>query len=213
MSSLWSLYNKSDKIQIDDLKTEQVKVVLLSISSMKMKDWEICKKGTVHWQPLALHPDFYEEVENLKGSSMGPTSSESASTPPYQNAPSSGESKSSLFDEIDLDSEETLSLMDGAHVDVEERRSARRHHRILKFEIIQGEKRFETETKDISMSGMKLKEPLPDWIKSEFRAQVSLNDQVVDLRVARLSKDKKDTSVKILDASTWGLLKSWVIGW
>ena len=67
MISLWSLYNTVEKIQIDDLKTEQVKIVLLSIPTSRMKDWVVLKKGTVNWQPLAVHPEFYDDVNDLRG--------------------------------------------------------------------------------------------------------------------------------------------------
>ncbi|HAG91208.1 MAG TPA: hypothetical protein DCL41_05020 [Bdellovibrionales bacterium] len=212
MISLWSLYNTVEKIQIDDLKTEQVKIVLLSIPTSRMKDWVVLKKGTVNWQPLAVHPEFYDDVNDLRGQvelnvPADPTkiSQENKKPAPPDRRP--------LFEDVDLDAEQTLSIMDAGNYSVKERRSARRQNRSLKFEVIHGGKHFETETKDISMSGMSLKDPLPEWLTKEFPAKLHLGNQVIDIRAIRARKGKSDTALVIVEANPWALLRTWVVGW
>lgn len=214
MITLWSLYNSNDKIQIDDLKTEQVRVILLSIPTSRMKDWMICKKGTLHWQSLMENPEFYEDVRDLKGDS-GQINAETFQSPQKGSAQKpSPNQRRPLFEDIDLDSEETLSLMGSTQQkEVKERRSARRHHKNLTFTVIQGGKTFETETQDISMAGVSIEDALPEWAKDEFGASMSFKNDKVKVRVARVHDDKTGTKLKIIAADHWDVLRSWVSGW
>jgi hypothetical protein len=212
MITLWSLYNSVDKIQIDDLKTEQVRTVLLSIPTVKMKDWMICRKGSLHWQSILQVPDFYEDVRDLKGDTQNLQASDlEHQSPKQRSAPP--DARRPLFEEIDLDAEETLSLMNAGQGEVKERRSARRHMKSLRFEVIQGGQTFKTETVDVSMAGLSLEEKLPDWAKKEFLAVVSLNDHKMKLRVSRVDDDSSKTKLKIVEAEHWDVLRSWVVGW
>lgn len=211
MVTLWSLYNSVDKIQIDDLKTEQVRIVLLSIPTVRMRDWMICKKGEIHWQSILSVPEFHEDVRDIKGDTQNLSSEHyqpqgKSSPAPPQRRP--------LFEDIDLDSEETLSVMGSEEkFDVKERRSARRHNKRLKFSVIQGGKTFETETLDVSMSGMSLEDALPEWTKKQFPATVSLQGHHLKLVVSRVAEDKDGKKLQILEAEHWDLLRSWVVGW
>ena len=213
MITLWSLYNSVDKIQIDDLKTEQVRIVLLSIPTVKMKDWMICRKGNLHWQSILQVPDFYDDVRELKGDTQALKPGDLNDEPPKKSGNPAPPSRRPLFEDIDIDSEETLSLMNAGQGDVRERRSARRHLKALRFEVVQGGKTFHTETVDVSMSGMSLEEGLPEWAKKEFLAVISLNDHKMKLRVSRVDEDKSHTKLKIVDAEHWDVLRSWVVGW
>lgn len=210
MITLWSLYNSVDKIQIDDLKTEQVRIVLLSIPTTRIKDWMICKKGELHWQSILSVPEFHDDVRDLRGDTQTLSQEHlqpkgKSSAPPPNRRP--------MFEDIDLDSEETLSVMgSGDELDVKERRSARRYQKKLKFSVVQGGKSFETETIDISMSGMSLEESLPQWAQRQFSATVSFNGHQVKLVVQRVLEDKGGNKLKILDADHWEALRSWV-GW
>lgn len=210
MIVLWSLYNSVDKIQIDDLKTEQVRIVLLSIPTTRVKDWMICKKGDLHWQSILSVPEFHEDVRDLRGDTQNLSSDH---LEPKSKTPSAPPHRRPMFEDIDIDSEETLSVMGGDEMHVKERRSARRYHKKLKFSVIQGGRSFETETLDVSMSGMSLEESLPEWTKKKFPATVSFNGHHLKLIVERVAEDHGGNKIQIVDADHWDVLRSWVVGW
>lgn len=212
MITLWSLYDSVEKIQIDDLKTEQVRIILLSIPTARMKDWMICKKGEIHWECILNTPEFYEDVRDLKGNTQSLKAEDYS--PQHKPSPQAPSPRRPLFEDIDLSSEETLALeTEGEDFDVKERRSARRFTKRLQFEVIQGGKSFKTETVDVSMAGFRLEDQLPSWAKKQFKAKISLNDHDLQLVVARVEEDRDGKRVKVLDAERWEVLRSWVSGW
>ena len=215
MITLWSLYNSVDKIQIDDLKSEQVRIVLLSIPTVRMKDWMICKKGELHWQSLLQAPEFFDDVRDLKGDteniSLNDLSTQSRPDKFKSQAPPT---RRPLFDDINLEAEQTLSLMDqGSNIEVKERRSARRHNKVLGVEISGQAEVFETQTQDVSMSGMNFKDPLPDWVKKKFSISLSFKGRSMKVLCERIDGDSSQTKARILEVEHWEVLKDWVVGW
>lgn len=210
MITLWSLYNSVDKIQIDDLKTEQVRIVLLSIPTVRMKDWMICKKGDVHWQSLLQVPEFFEDVRDLKGDTQGIELEAS----PAKKAPAPP-SRRPLFEDINLDSEDTLSLMDETQsfAEVKERRTARRYVKTLELVIKTSGINFQTETVDVSMSGLSVKDTLPENLKKQFPATLSYKGYHLKVVLERVEDDPTGSKLKIHDVDQWDTLRSWVVGW
>lgn len=210
MITLWSLYNSVDKIQIDDLKTEQVRIVLLSIPTVRMKDWMICKKGDVHWQSLLQAPEFFEDVRDLKGDTEGidfeAPSNKKAPAPP---------SRRPLFEDINLESEDTLSLMDEnqSFAEVKERRTARRYVKTLELLIKSDGESFQTKTVDVSMSGLSVKDPIPSNLKKQFPAEISFKGHKLKVVLERVEDDQSGSKLKIKDVDQWDTLRSWVVGW
>ena len=84
MQKPWSMYNKTEKLRIDDLKTEHVKIILLAIPNSKMGEWYACQEGDLHWQPISAIPEFYEDVRQLKGNALDGQAEDGSAAPELQ---------------------------------------------------------------------------------------------------------------------------------
>lgn len=216
MQSRWNLYNKEDKLRVDDLTQEQVKTILLAIPSSRMAHWYACRGGDVHWHCLTEIPEFYEDVRAFRGVqddaptappqvAASPTQPKQSSPPPVPGNEQKETNQRALFEAGDLTSP-TLAV---ELANTRERRSARRYKCRLEFKVIQGGKSFLSETQDVSMTGMALKDGLPTWLPKTFRAQVSLNGQALSIVAARI--DKADsTRLKIIESESWDVLRRWI---
>lgn len=242
MQKLWSLYNRDEKLRIDDLKPEQVKIILLAIPTAKMESWFACQESDLHWQPISAIPEFYEDVRQIKGAAETtvklvaggdfiPDENESVKSPTKKpsgrpqilkrRAADQAESPSPepspikplpprrpMFEDAPTTQEKTASIM-VENVSTRERRSARRFMRRLEFQIEIGSESFQCETSDISMSGMSLTQPLPDWAGKSFRAELHCNGETIGIFCARVT-DKK---LRILEADSWELVRKWIVSW
>ncbi len=204
MQRPWSLYNKEEKLRIDDLKPEHVRIILLAIPTARMGDWYACMEGDVHWQPIGSIPEFYEDVRQMKGKpdDMPSTSRHDPPAAPPQ-AP-----RRPLFEDapVDLKTDPTLQV-DSSRT--KERRTARRYARHLNFKIAQDGKVFACETLDVSMSGMSLERELPDWVGKTFKAELNLNKTTVWVKCTRVS----ETKLKITDSDSWDVIRQWIVNW
>lgn len=218
MQSRWMLYNKEDKLRIDDLTADQVKTILLAIPTARMKDWFACRGGDVHWQPLLNIPEFYEDVRAMRGISvtsdevkeanldLEPAKTPVAAAPPPPPAPPA---RRPMFEEMQHLTAPTLAV---DKVTVQERRSARRYKCRLEFKIIHGGKTFSSTTEDVSMTGLAITEALPTWVPKTFRAQVGSNGQVLSIVAARV-ESAEAVRMKLMDAESWELLRRWIVNW
>lgn len=203
MEKPWSLYNKVEKLRVDDLRTEHVKIILLAIPNSKMSDWYACHDGDIHWQPISAISEFYEDVRQLKGGhdQTEPQATDPAPTPaPVKRRP--------LFE----DAPEGLITDPALVVDTsqtKERRTARRYPRKLVFNVVQNGQKFESETSDVSMSGLALAKPLPSWVPKTFRAELTLNQTSVRVMCARVDS----TKLKLMDADSWDVIRQWLVNW
>jgi hypothetical protein len=194
--SVWSLYNKEEKLRIDDLKAEQVRTILLSIPTAKISLWYACKENDVHWQPLSAIAEFHEDVNVIRGESI-PDSKPVPDKPPRR----------PLFEEAPGGNTETTLLVDS--VQTSERRSARRYRRKLNLIVINGGQSFNCETLDISMGGISLSKDLPTWVPNIFKAELDLNQNRVSVICSKVSS----STVKLKEAESWDLIRQWIVNW
>jgi hypothetical protein len=208
MHKCWSLYNKEEKLRIDDLRVDQVRTILLAIPNSKVGEWYACREGDLHWQSLADVPDFYDDAAASKGhETTAPT--ESPGSRPKDNTPSTTKvspPRRPLFEDgAPLDAETTLQV---ESVPTKERRTARRYVRNLNFRLL-GTQKFECATADVSMGGISLKENLPAGTPKSFRAELSMNGSTLRILANKVS----DSKVKILEADSWEVLRNWIVNW
>lgn len=244
---LWSLYNQLEKLRIDDLKTEHVRIILLAIPTRRMGQWYACREGDMTWQLISDIPDFYEDVRAMKGlSPAGEAQSDKAVAEEVKKAdmletrgfkqamltekPKALSAKGALKagpkpskpPTIKSGHNERRPLFEDASTDfnqssglnivsspIKERRSARRYPRSLAFVVRHKDQIFETKTKDISIGGISLSEPLPAWIPKTFRAKVSHNKQIVRVICSRVTESK----LRIVEAESWDVIRSWIVKW
>lgn len=200
MRKCWSLYNKEEKLRIDDLRIDQVKTILLAIPTAKIGEWYACQEGDLHWQSLSDVPDFHEEAVAIKGKDpILKLTGTDGSAPARQPSP-----RRPLFEDVDM-AGGTLEI---EAVQTKERRTARRYVRNLKFKI-GGDKKFSCATADISMSGVSLKDKLPPGLGKNFKAELSLEGSKIKVLCSKVS----DTTVKILECDGWDVLRNWIVNW
>jgi hypothetical protein len=200
MQKCWSLYNKHEKLRIDDLRLDQVRTILLAIPTSQMAHWYACREGDMQWQSLSDIPDFYEDAREIKGESLA------ASMPATKAAPQAP--RRPLFEDGAVVNEaETTLKMESTRV--KERRTARRYVRNLNFQATFNGVKFSCETKDISMNGVGLKTNLPADAPKTFKAKLVLDGATVKFLANRVT----DSTLKIVDADAWDLLRNWMVNW
>jgi len=196
MAKYWSLFNKEEKLRVDDLSIEQVRTILLSIPSSKIREWYAWREGDVNWQSLDEVPEFFDDARAAKGVA-------------HVSSPASGaEKRRPLFEDSppDVSTEITLGI---ETVPTKERRSARRFTRRLIFRMSVGENDFECETDNISMAGISLAQTLPPGLSKTFSAELRLQGE----RLGVLCSQVSDHQVKILEAEAWDKLRQWIANW
>lgn len=210
MEKPWSLYNKTEKLRVDDLRSEHVKIILLAIPNSRMSDWYACQEGDVHWQPISAIPEFYEDVRQLKGNAL---TGEAEVIAPKIETPPETEQKQSPRRPLFEDAPDDLLLTEpGLVVDsaqTKERRTARRYPRKLMFKVIQGGQSFQSETSDVSMNGVALAAQLPSWVPKTFRAELTMNKTNVRVLCTRVD----DSKLKLMDADSWDVIRQWLVNW
>lgn len=214
MHKCWSLYNRVEKLRIDDLTKDQVRTILLAVPTSKMAEWFACREGEMHWQPIRDFPEFYEDASMMKGefqpeaeaTSSASTNIHTAVTVPGK-ASKKAEVRRPMFEEPSP--EPTSSTLKIESVPTKERRSARRYVRNLNFYATADGEKFECATRDISMAGISLTEQLPKAFVKNFRAELRLGNARIKILVGRVNS----TSVKIQECEAWDQLRQWIVSW
>jgi hypothetical protein len=219
MEELWSLYNKDEKLRIDDLKTEHVRVILLSIPNRRMHEWYACREGDMQWQAIGDIPEFYEDVRALKGTAAQPSERNRMLDPdeePQEKPKAAGRParkpgsppRRPLFEEppAEVKTDPALNVVTTRK---KERRSGRRYPRHVEFAIKYEGKQFVCQTRDIAIGGLSLNEPLPSWVPKTFRAKLSLKRTSVRVLCSKVTPSK----LKLLEAESWDVIRSWIVNW
>lgn len=203
----WSMYNKEEKLRIDDLRLDQVRTILLAIPADKMPNWYACQEGDLRWQLITEIADFYEDVRAAKGESFLPAAKEETTTD-VEGTAKPAPQRRPLFEDPpkEMTGEHTLAMEE---VHTKERRTARRYVRNLLFRVEHGGESFESETVDISMSGLSLKAALPPGLTKTFRAELCLNGSAVKVLVSKVS----ETKLKLMEAEAWHVIRQWIVNW
>lgn len=212
MLKCWSLFNKEDKLRIDDLTIEQVRTILLAIPSARMKDWYACRESEVHWQNLTEISEFYEDVRNNKGNSYLEEAKPEVTAQVLRPTADGDRPKSMrrpLFEEVPMDGGQTAPTLAIESVQTKERRSARRYQRKLIFRLKTGKTVFESPTIDVSMSGLSLENPLPPGLTKNFRAEISCNGNSMHVVCSKVS----DNQLRLIEAEAWDVLRQWIANW
>lgn len=198
----WSLFNKEEKLRIDDLCVEQIRTILLAVPSSRMASWFAWRDGDMSWQNIADFPEFFEDARISKEIVHAPIKSVDNRRPIFEEAPPQTETD---IEEIRI--ETGLGLQ---NFKVKERRSARRYPRNLTFHVdLTTGGIFECGTEDISVSGISLDTVMPSSLPKTFSAALRWNE----IQIKILCNKVNERSVKILETSNWELLKQWLVSW
>lgn len=220
----WSLYNREEKLRIDDLTLEQVKIILLAISTRRMPEWYACQPGDLSWKPLSEIPEYLNEVRAIQDETVsmkkaigGDVVTRTKSKVKAAKSPSAQpKAKTKVKSQPKID----LNAIDGANIltihdlivdksQTQERRSARRYSRKISFQVTRNENSFVSQTVDISMNGLSIREALPSWIPRSFSAHLQLNQYKISIQCERVS----DHQLKIIAAESWDLIRQWIVNY
>lgn len=144
----WALHNPLKSWTLKDMMDHELQLVMGTLTSAERQLCLIWKKGWADWKRMATIADFEFQppIAIVEGA------------PPLPGNPL-------------LQGEEEVTqvkiLGRGPDRQMEDRRHGR-HEICVPVEIIQGSQTFRTETLDISTSGVRFKDPIPDWVAGYF---------------------------------------------
>jgi hypothetical protein len=160
----WSLFHTTEKNQLNDLRSDQVEAVYAAIPKSQRKEWLIWKEGMPTWKPFDEFPALLMGLRNRRD--------EPVTVPPA--TPGAREAVQVIDDSVG--NINALSLAeDGSGED----RAAPRYSKRFEIKAQLGDRVFQTTTVDVSMTGMRLKDPIPDGTPKYFNVEIRSGDKVV----------------------------------
>jgi hypothetical protein len=185
---LWSLFNELADRQIDGLKIEDAEFVVALIPTSERYSWLVWNDGLGDWINLI-------ECQEL------------SKIPTMQSQIESKEI-AAIKESISTKIEPLIERID--------QRLSRRFAKVLPVEVIGQSGSFFTQTEDISVGGIKVRDPIPDYIGKNFVIILSnrSGEQIKLFCVAiRTPNAKPDGAhrMRILGGEKVGLLRSWLL--
>ena len=214
MERTWSLYNRVEKLRVDDLRPDQVRTILLAIPPSQLSNWYACQEGDLQWVALESVSEFYMDsmANRQKASALPKASGDDSSneTPDFNDvilpvSRAKTNQRRPLFE--DAPDNVIAGDFEVKSEDREDRRSSVRYPRKIEVRIVLGKKVFSTHTLNISMGGMKLAQELPDWMPRTFRAELALNGQSVYVFCKKIGPDQ----VRLMESDSWSMIRQWLV--
>ena len=150
---VWFIHNPLKSWTLKDLSEQELRLVVGTLTTVERQHCLVWKKDWKQWQPLNK-----TEKLSLLERELCELSHLPEGAPPL---PSSALALSE--DEI---TQVKIIIREPDRL-VEDRRHGR-HEICVPVEIIQGSQVFRTQTLDISASGMRFKDPIPEWVAGYF---------------------------------------------
>jgi hypothetical protein len=186
----WSLFNQRTGHRIDGLRTVQAKSVICSFEQPQRQDWLAWREGLSDWQHISEFPEL-----------LGEQSGSQYLMPPVP-PPIPEKFRANTGP----------GRADGQEFKVDRRMSARFKKRFLVF-IEMGERSFQTFTEDVSMDGMRLRDPLPPGITGQFKVLIRRKQQGLDLLCRAIIEDDGGPirRLRILTRANDDILRTWLL--
>jgi len=154
-----------EKKLVNNLRTDQVEVVIEVLSKAQMAEWFVWREGLPSWAPLT-------EFSLLAQAAL--TSASVASTPPIPvQAP-----KKPLTPPARV-YEESLPNLSLINEGMNEDRDHSRFIKVADIRIVSNDRIYSNKTVDISLKGMQVKEPLPSGLPHFFSVELKLNGRAI----------------------------------
>lgn len=168
----WALHNPLKSWTLTDLTDHELKLLAGTLTDAERQLCLVWKKGWDQWRKIT--------------SLQGLINLESVVPEMHGAPPIPGDALHTGGEEITqvkiLSKEPQRLVADRRHG---------RHEVKVPVEIIQGTQTFRTETLDISLSGLRFKDPIPDWVAGYFTVLFRLPQQSFEITCA-LVEDQKD---------------------
>ena len=167
----WALHNPLKSWTLKDLSDHELKLLTGTLTVAERQLCLLWRTGWSEWQRLCQSEGFKSPAPPIEIEGLPPIPS------------------NALHAEGD-DITQVKTLAKGPARLRQDRRHGRHEVRVP-VEIIQGEQSFRTETLDISYSGVRFKDPIPDWVAGYFTVVFRGPGQAFEITCA-LVEDQKD---------------------
>lgn len=197
----WSLFNRDEKNQLDDLRTDQVEAIWAAVAKGQRPQWMIWREGFKTWKPFEDFPLLLEDLRKASAAVPHPLPPE----PPKKIEDQEREIEAMLDNEFKLTTtKRNPSLADN--------RKQGRYEGKFKVRVRAGEHVFRTYTANISIEGMLLQRPLPSWVPKYFTLELSLDDSTIPLLCSAAKGSGRDRSrVRIESNDNCEILRRWMV--
>lgn len=105
-------------------------------------------------------------------------------------------------------SEDTVKL--DMMEDRSDQRKQTRFKRFIDFQAKHLNQVFQSETQDLNLQGLRLRDALPDDFPVQFQAALMIDDKAINVVVKRV-KDPENLKLQIVDNANPELLKRWIL--
>jgi hypothetical protein len=196
----WSVYNADDEVRIDGLRTVQVQSLLKTLSgpSGGIDAWLVWQEGTEEWKPAkVVHSTLVKETTLKK---MPPI-------PPAVKGPNKLTEETAIFKSNSIDE---LTAGDS---DLDSRMSPRFLRKLGVTVLLNGQT-LANETVNVSVTGLKLKHPLPKDAPSIVNLKLHRDGHTLELICRRLRQGNERSLDRLMIESCTkaDVLRSWILG-
>lgn len=205
----WSLYNSAEEVRIDGLRTIQIQALLRCLTRTSLDEWMLWQEGTDYWRPAS---EVHAELQKTSGL---------FNVPPRP--PPVGQSKAEKVEHIrkiayeeDPESQSQISLISPANPREQNAMDKRINPRFilrLGVQITIGGKLHTNETINISMGGIKLKQPLPEGTKGVLDVKIvnGPHEMVLRCRTLQAKNEEQVTRLLIEGIPKPDVFRAWIL--
>lgn len=183
----WSLFNRSRHVQIDGLTFSQVSLLAYTFRQEQFDDWLAWHEEATEWHPLIEYRNTLDPLAYDYLFREHPQPPRKIKLPVTES-----------------NAVETIEY-------VESKRLAKRFRRKFSVFIRANGKIIQTETIDISLSGLQVRQPLPENFGKVEMTLVPRQGLSLEL-IGEVIDDEKRNRLKIVRVSNIGTLRDWLTG-
>jgi len=183
----WSMANSIEEWVVNDLNILEIKAIIATMKDSERIGTLVWKKGWVDWKPI-YHIDVQELTEPRKSRFKSPLL-------PFQN-------KGSVDGTVMVPVQKKKII----------ERKFERFEIKLPVTLMVGQNKFQTTTKDLSLGGTCLADPIPNWVAGYCTMLLETPDNRKIELVASLVEDQKDPKyrLEIVHSLKYEELKEWI---
>lgn len=186
-SPLWYIFNAVDGTHLDQLTYSEGRIAVAMIRPEERFQWFAWRQGWEAWRPLTATPELTATLTGeKKGDSPAPPASPKLTKKELRrlriissidNVTPTGDKhlpqlpSMSAVSAFEVEGH-TNTLTGDEKTEGESRRYGRRSAR-FRVEIVSGQRHFVSYTRDISLGGIRLEDPLPEWVAGYCTAIVA----------------------------------------
>ncbi len=214
--SLWCIYHIPTAKGYEGLLYDEVRAVA---TTHKPAEWLVWREGWPDWRYMSEYAGFEEPLIRPLSLESPPEIPETLVQSEPNSEPNSEAKKENIgsihrIDKLREQAEQTSTSVDltssgdnpiaatlADNIDLSDqavpyenivhiKRKSKRYDRRYEIVISKDGQTFKTYSVDVSVGGLKLQDPLPDWVENQFRVRVKRGKSQVELMAYRLGQSK-----------------------